>query len=116
MSEIDSALGIRHSALVIAGPTGVGKSRLALRLAEEIGGEVVNFDSVQIYRGFDIGSAKPTAGERARVPHHLIDIVDAEDEFNAADFAARARAVVDDVGCVEIILGVDDVDEVMRHP
>src|SRR5437016_14567523 len=80
--------------LVVAGPTGVGKSRLALQLAEEVGGEIVNFDSVQIYRGFDIGSAKPDAEERARVPHHLIDIIDAEQEFNAADFAARARAVL----------------------
>jgi tRNA dimethylallyltransferase len=84
-------------ALVITGPTGAGKTQLALRLAESIGGEIVNFDSVQIYRGFDIGSAKPTAEERARVPHHLIDIVDAEEEFNAADFAGRARAVLADI-------------------
>src|SRR6266536_542084 len=83
--------------LVVAGPTGVGKSRLALQLAEELGGEIVNFDSVQIYRGFDIGSAKPDAEERACVPHHLIDIIDAEEEFNAADFAARARVVLGDM-------------------
>jgi tRNA dimethylallyltransferase len=75
----------------------VGKSRLALKLAEELEGEIVNFDSVQIYRGFDIGSAKPDAEARARVPHHLIDIIDAEEEFNAADFAARARVVLGDV-------------------
>jgi tRNA dimethylallyltransferase len=93
----DSALGTQHSALVIAGPTGVGKSRLALRLAEAIDGEIVNFDSVQVYRGFDIGSAKPAAEERARVRHHLIDIVDAGQELNAADFALRARAVLDDI-------------------
>jgi tRNA dimethylallyltransferase len=83
--------------IVIAGPTGVGKSRLALRLAEAIGGEIVNFDSVQIYRGFDIGSAKPDAGERARVPHHLIDILDADEECDAAGFALRARAALDDI-------------------
>jgi tRNA dimethylallyltransferase len=83
--------------LVVAGPTGVGKSRLALQLAEELGGEIVNFDSIQIYRGFDIGSAKPDAEERARVPHHLVDIIDAEQEFNAADFAARARVVIGDI-------------------
>src|SRR5258708_26122412 len=83
--------------IVIAGPTGVGKSRLALRLAEAIGGEILNFDSVQIYRGFDIGSAKPDAGERARVPHHLIDILDADEECDAAGFALRARAALDDI-------------------
>src|SRR6266516_2939942 len=85
------------SLLVVAGPTGVGKSRLALQLAEELCGVIVNFDSVQIYRGFDIGSAKPDVEERARVPHHLIDIIDAEEEFNAADFAARARVVLGDM-------------------
>jgi tRNA dimethylallyltransferase len=83
--------------IVIAGATGVGKSRLALRLAEAIDGEIVNFDSVQIYRGFDIGSAKPDGGERARVRHHLIDILEADEECNAAAFALRARAALDDV-------------------
>ena len=86
-----------HPPIVIAGPTGVGKSRLALRLAEAIGGEIVNFDSVQIYRGLDIGSAKPDAGERARVPHHLLDILDADEECNAAAFATLARAALDDI-------------------
>ena len=83
--------------VVIAGPTGVGKSRLALRLAEALRGEIVNYDSVQIYRGFDIGSAKPSLEERARVPHHLFDVVDAEDEFNAADFARLARAACEEI-------------------
>lgn len=80
--------------IVIAGPTGTGKSELAVRIAEAIGGEVVNYDSVQIYRGFDIGSAKPPIETRNRVPHHLFDIVDATEEFNAADFGKRARDVV----------------------
>jgi tRNA dimethylallyltransferase len=79
--------------IVIAGPTGVGKSELAIRLAERIGGEIVNYDSVQIYRGFDIGSAKPSPAERERVPHHLFDIVDAGAEFNAADYGRLARDV-----------------------
>ena len=83
--------------VAIAGPTGIGKSRLAIHLAESAGGEIVNYDSVQIYRGFDIGSAKPPAAERARVPHHLFDIVDADQEFNAADYARRANEV-----CAEI--------------
>jgi tRNA dimethylallyltransferase len=93
-----SSLITHHSSLiVIAGPTGVGKSDLALRMAEAIGGEIVNYDSVQIYRGFDIGSAKPSAAERARVPHHLYDIVEAEAEFNAADYARLARETCDSI-------------------
>lgn len=65
-----------------------------MQIAEEIGGEIVNYDSVQIYRGFDIGSAKPSIEERSRVPHHLFDIVDADTEFNAADFGRLARETV----------------------
>jgi tRNA dimethylallyltransferase len=83
--------------IVIAGPTGTGKSDLALRLAESLGGEIVNYDSVQIYRGFDIGSAKPSAETRARVPHHLFDIVDADTEFNASAYAVRAGATCEDI-------------------
>jgi tRNA dimethylallyltransferase len=75
----------------------VGKSELALSIAESLGGEIVNYDSVQIYRGFDIGSAKPDAAARARVPHHLFDIIYADDEFNAADYASLARAVCEEI-------------------
>jgi tRNA dimethylallyltransferase len=84
-------------AVVIAGPTGSGKSDLALRIAEAANGEIVNYDSVQVYRGFDIGSAKPSAEVRARVPHHLFDVADAGDELNAADFARMARATCDEI-------------------
>ena len=107
----DSALSTQHSALrpvVIAGPTGAGKSDFALRLAQSAGGEIVNYDSVQIYRGFDIGSAKPSPETRALVPHHLFDIVDAEEEFNAADFGRIAREVCNDIerrGRVPILVG-----------
>ena len=83
--------------VVIAGPTGSGKSELALRLAVASGGEIVNCDSMQIYRGFNIGTAKPSEADRAAVPHHLFDIVDASEEFNAADYARRASAVCDDI-------------------
>ncbi|MGZ7079966.1 MAG: tRNA (adenosine(37)-N6)-dimethylallyltransferase MiaA [Thermoanaerobaculia bacterium] len=83
--------------IVIAGPTGTGKSELALRLAEATGGEIVNYDSIQIYRGFDVGSAKPPLEERRRVPHHLFDIIEADVEFNAADFAQRARETCDEI-------------------
>lgn len=84
-------------AVVIAGPTGVGKSDLALRVAEALGGEIVNFDSIQMYRGFDIGSAKPAPQVRARVPHHLFDVIEASDEFNAADYARLARPLLEKI-------------------
>jgi tRNA dimethylallyltransferase len=83
--------------IVILGPTGSGKSALALRLARMAGGEIVNYDSVQIYRGFDIGSAKPSTEERAIVPHHLFDIADADEAINAADYARTARAACEDI-------------------
>src|SRR5437764_5131208 len=106
---IDSSLITHHSTLiVIAGPTGVGKSDLALRIADSIGGEIVNYDSVQIYRGFDIGSAKPAPEVHARIPHHLFDVVDADEEFNAADFARLARQRCDDIvarGRLPILVG-----------
>lgn len=94
--------------VVVAGPTGVGKSRLAVRLAAAVGGEIVNYDSVQIYRGFDIGSAKPSAAERAEVPHHLFDIIGADEEFNAADYARLARATCQSIasrGRLPILVG-----------
>lgn len=85
------------SLVVIAGPTGSGKSELALRLAAAAGGEIVNYDSMQIYRGFDIGTAKPSEADRRAVKHHLFDVADADEEFNAADYARRAREVCDDI-------------------
>ena len=94
--------------VVVAGPTGIGKSRLALRVAETAGGEIVNYDSLQIYRGFDIGTAKPDVADRARVPHHLFDIADATDEFNAADYARLARstcASIIDRGRLPVLVG-----------
>jgi tRNA dimethylallyltransferase len=83
--------------IVLAGPTGSGKSELSLRLAERFGGAVVNYDSVQIYRGFDIGSAKPALEVRMRVPHHLFDIIDADQDFTAADYARVARPLCETI-------------------
>jgi tRNA dimethylallyltransferase len=85
----------RLAALV--GPTASGKSALALELAEALPAEIVSCDSLQVYRGLDIGSAKPTAAERARVRHHLIDVVEPEEAFSAADYARLARAALEDV-------------------
>lgn len=83
--------------VAIAGPTGAGKSELALRVAEEFGGEVVNCDSLQIYRFFDIGTAKLTAAEMRGVPHHLIDILDPDQIFTAGEYARLGRAALADI-------------------
>lgn len=78
----------------LAGPTAVGKSDIALCLAETIGGEIISVDSMQVYRGLDLGTAKPGAAELRRVPHHLIDVVDLTAPFDAARFVALAQAAV----------------------
>jgi tRNA dimethylallyltransferase len=83
--------------LAVVGPTASGKTELAIRLAETLGGEIVGADSVQIYRHFDLGSGKPTAEEQARARHHLIDALDPLDPTDAARFAELARAAIDDV-------------------
>jgi len=78
--------------VLLVGPTGVGKSAAALVLARATGGEIINGDSMQVYRGFDIGTDKPAAADRRSVPHHLLDILDASAQFTAADFVACAFA------------------------
>ncbi|WP_227254898.1 tRNA (adenosine(37)-N6)-dimethylallyltransferase MiaA [Frigoriglobus tundricola] len=83
-------------ALVLTGPTACGKTALALDLAERIGGEIVALDSMTVYRGMDIGTAKPTAAERARVPHHLIDVLDPWESLTVAWWLARAEAACTD--------------------
>ena len=83
--------------VVIAGPTGVGKTEFSLQLAERIGAEIVSVDSLQVYREFDIGTDKVGARARDRVRHHLIDVVDPREEFNAADFKRRATEAIDEI-------------------
>jgi tRNA dimethylallyltransferase len=78
--------------LIVLGPTAVGKSRVAVDLALRFGGEVISGDSIQVYRGFDVGTDKPTPETRRGVPHHLIDIVGPEVQFTAADFVREALA------------------------
>jgi tRNA dimethylallyltransferase len=83
--------------IAVAGPTGTGKSELALRIAEAFGGEIVNCDSLQVYRYFDIGTAKLPLVERRGVPHHLIDIVDPDELFTAGEFARLARRTIAEI-------------------
>lgn len=94
--------------LAIAGPTASGKTTLAVEIALRVGGEVVNFDSVQIYRGIEIATAKPTVEERRGVPHHLIDYVDPNKNYTAADWsrdAAEKIVEIESRGRVPILVG-----------
>lgn len=94
--------------LVVVGPTATGKTELAIRLAERFDGEVVSVDSVQIYREFDRGSGKPTAEERTRAPHHLVDLVDPRHPIDAqrfADLADEAIALIRSKGRAPIVCG-----------
>src|SRR4029453_13540556 len=80
-----------HPVIAIVGPTASGKSELGLFLAESFSGEIVNYDSVQIFRHLNIGTAKPTSEERQRVPHHMIDIREPTEVFTAGDFYRGSR-------------------------
>ena len=97
-----------NNIICIAGPTASGKTKLAGELAKMTNGEVVSCDSMQIYRKMDIGTAKPTKEEIARVPHHLIDICEPDEDFSAAVFAERAQSAIKDVflrGKVPVLCG-----------
>jgi tRNA dimethylallyltransferase len=94
--------------VLLAGPTAAGKSAIAMALAERLGGEIVAVDSMQVYRGLDIGTAKPIRAERDRIPHHLVDILDLSETFDAAQFVQRAQAAVAEIhqrGRVAILCG-----------
>jgi len=81
-------------AVLLLGPTGSGKTALSLALGEHFGGEIISCDSVAVYRGMDLGTAKPTPGERARLPHHLIDVADPDQPFTAGEYSRQARAAL----------------------
>ena len=83
--------------ICIVGPTGVGKTGMAMELAGRFGGEIVSADSMQVYRHMDIGTAKPTAAERGRVPHHLLDVVDPDEPFDASRYISLAGAAIADL-------------------
>ena len=88
---------MKRTAIAVVGPTASGKSALALDLSERFGGEIVSCDSMQIYRGMDIGTAKPTPAERARVKHHMIDILDPDQPYSAADYGDEAAKVAEEI-------------------
>src|SRR5215472_5294516 len=93
---------------VVLGPTGSGKSELGTRIAQQLDGEIVNCDSVQIYRGFNIGTAKVPEAEWRGIPHHLIDIVEPGALFTAGDYARVATATLNEVagrGRIPVIVG-----------
>lgn len=101
-------MAAEFDALLIAGPTASGKSGLALRLAELMPAELISVDSAQVYRGFDIGSAKPSHALRERIPHHLLDIRDPEDTYNAGEFVTDALQAIEAIrarGRLPILVG-----------
>ena len=83
--------------IVIVGPTGVGKTKLSIELAKKIDAEIINGDSVAIYKNLDIGSAKPTTEERENIPHHLIDIKTVEEDYSVFDYQKDVRKLIDDI-------------------
>lgn len=85
---------MRQKVLVLIGPTAVGKTELSLSMAERLSAEIVSADSMQVYRGMDIGTAKASPAERKRIPHHLLDVVNPDETFNVADYVALAEEVL----------------------
>ncbi len=94
--------------VILLGPTGSGKTALSLALAERFGGEIVSCDSVAVYRGMDLGTAKPSRAEQARAPHHLIDVAEPDEAFTAGEYSRQARAALREIaarGRVPIVTG-----------
>ena len=101
-------MGEKPAVIAVAGPTASGKSDLGLKLAQRLGGEIVCMDSMQIYRRMDIGTAKPTAQERALLPHHMLDVSDPTEAYAVADYAVAAERVIAEIlsrGRVPILVG-----------
>lgn len=94
--------------IIISGPTAAGKTKLSIELAKAIGGEIISADSMQVYRGMDIGSAKIIEAEKEGVPHHLIDVLDPTEDFNVALFQTMAKEAIDRIianGHIPIVVG-----------
>lgn len=99
---------MKDKVIVIVGPTAVGKTELSLKLARDLDGEIISGDSMQVYKGLDIGTAKATKEEQNKIPHHLIDIIDVTENFTVSDFQNKARAVIKDIttrGKLPIVVG-----------
>src|SRR5512135_2015873 len=95
MTELQAGAGsARPHVVVLVGPTAVGKTAAAIELAEATGGEIVSADSRYLYRGLDIGTAKPSAADRARVPHHLIDVTTPDQPWSLAEYQRAAYATI----------------------
>lgn len=98
----------QHPLIVIAGPTGSGKSRMAIEIALRVGGEIVNCDSLQIYKGFDVGTAKTPHADRAGIPHHLFDVSEPHKGYSAGEYARQAREALRGIaarGRVPVVVG-----------
>jgi tRNA dimethylallyltransferase len=94
--------------IVVSGPTGSGKSTLALRICEEFSGEIVNCDSLQLYRGFHVGTAKTPQAERRGIPHHLLDVLDPANGYSAGEYARIARSTIQEIssrGRLPVVVG-----------
>jgi len=99
---------LKSEVLVIVGPTASGKTKLSVELAKRCGGEVVSFDSMQVYRRMDIGTAKPSAEERADIPHHMLDVAEPDEDFSVARYVDLAAPVTEDIlrrGKLPILVG-----------
>src|SRR5919199_4023400 len=98
----------RPPVIAVVGPTAAGKSELSLDLAEALGGEIINTEAMQVYRGMDIGTAKLPPAERRGIPHHLLDVLDVTEPATVAEFQALAREVIEDCrrrGVVPVLVG-----------
>ncbi len=87
---------------VLVGPTAVGKTAVAVAVAQSLGAEIINADSLQVYRELDIGTAKPTAAERALAPHHLVDIVNPDEPYDAARYVREAQQVISELAARDV--------------
>lgn len=99
---------MNNKIIAVAGPTASGKTALSVKIAKELGGEVVSCDSMQIYKGMDIGTAKPSLEERCGVPHHMIDIISPDEKYNVVSYKRDAEAAIDDIlkrGRVPVLAG-----------
>src|SRR5699024_7960603 len=88
---------MKKTVVVIVGPTAVGKTKLSINMAKRFSGEIISGDSMQVYRGMDIGTAKATKKEQAHIPHYMLDIIEPDDPFTTADFQKKVRIYISNI-------------------